>query len=293
MAEAKELTFTLGGRWYGSYGTAPCPVCQPEKRADQYALSLRDGTWALLAHCKKGGCRFGDILAAADVDGAYRVAFDPAREADYATQKTAELRKRAAQAQQGWDEARAIEGTPAERYLRDARRITCALPPTLRFHACCWHGPTATRHPALLARVDGGEGFALHRTFLRADGGGKAALRPNKMMLGAVAGGAVRLAAGCGSLVVGEGIESTLSAYILHGDAGAAAWATLSTSGMSALQLPECPGRLIIATDPDAAGLRAAQNLARRAVKGGWTVSIKRPSGKGDFNDMLLAKGEP
>ena len=66
--DASHLTRELGGRWHGSYGTAPCPVCQPERRRGQDALTLaqgRDGR--LLAHCKRGGCDFRDILSAAGI----------------------------------------------------------------------------------------------------------------------------------------------------------------------------------------------------------------------------------
>ena len=56
----------------------------------------------------------------------------------------------------------------------------------------------------MLAHVDGGEGFSVHRTYLRPDGNGKAAVEPNKAMLGATHGGSVRLAEGDGPLVVAE-----------------------------------------------------------------------------------------
>jgi len=85
------------------------------------------------------------------------------------------------------------------------------LPAALRFHPEAWHGATARRIPALVALVNGGDGFAVHRTYLRADGSGKAAVDPPKAMLGAVAGGAVRLTDGPGPLVVAEGIETALS----------------------------------------------------------------------------------
>ena len=39
MMDAKAITISLGGRWAGSYGTAPCPVCQPGRRKGQNALT--------------------------------------------------------------------------------------------------------------------------------------------------------------------------------------------------------------------------------------------------------------
>jgi hypothetical protein len=86
----------------------------------------------------------------------------------------------------------------------------------------------------------------------------------------------VRLTDGPGPLVVGEGIESTLAALTLHGDATAAVWAALSTSGLRGLRLPPQPGRLTIAPDGDARP-EAAHALAERAHALGWQVTIARP----------------
>jgi hypothetical protein len=52
---------------------------------------------------------------------------------------------------------------------------------------------------------------AVHRTFLRPDGAGKADVKPQRMMLGACAGGAVRLTPVAATLQVAEGIETALA----------------------------------------------------------------------------------
>ena len=85
----------------------------------------------------------------------------------------------------------------------------------LRYHPSCWH-VSATHLPAMVAAIEGGKDFAVHRTYLSHDGREKAKVDPVKAMLGTVAGGAVRLRLGRGPLMVGEGIESTLSASILY-----------------------------------------------------------------------------
>ena len=65
MTDAHTLTLDLRGKWYGRFGSAPCPVCQPEGRREQDALSLSDAPdGRLLAHCKKAGCSFRDLAAA-------------------------------------------------------------------------------------------------------------------------------------------------------------------------------------------------------------------------------------
>jgi len=288
MTDARELTLALGGRWHGRYGAAPCPICQPERRKGQNALTVADGaTGRLVLHCKKSACAFTDILAAAGLrSGDYR-APDPAILAQREREAKAEAVKRAAQAERLWREAQPIAGTVAEAYLR-GRGITCPLPPTLRFHPACWHGPTARRWPALVALVEGGDGFAVHRTYLRADGAGKAGLEGgDKLMLGATAGGAVRLSDGPGRLVVGEGIESTLSLACGLLDGPVTLWAGLSASGLRGLHLPPQPGRLTIAPDGDKPGREAGHALAERAHALGWQVSILDPGTGADFNDIL------
>ncbi|RYH07745.1 toprim domain-containing protein [Tropicimonas sp. IMCC6043] len=290
MTDASSITRTLGGKWHGRYGTAPCPVCQPEGRRDQDALTLADGgNGRLLAHCKKSGCDFTDILAAASVAGCGYAPPDQLVIAQREAEHRAEAEKRQRQALALWREARPIGGTVAERYLR-GRGITCDLPESLRFHPACWH-PSAKRFPALVARVDGAERFAVHRTYLRDDGSGKAQIEPAKAMLGTVAGGAVRLTEAQGSLAVAEGIETALSLTFGLLRAPAAIWAALSTSGMRAVQLPPEPGRLTIAPDGDDAGRNAAIAPAERAHALGWQVSLL-PAPKGcDWNDVLTMKG--
>lgn len=141
----------------------------------------------------------------------------------------------------------------------------------------------------MIALVEGGQDIAVHRTYLRADGSGKAGLEGgDKLMLGPVCGGAVRVANAHGPLIVGEGIETTLSALKLYGKTNASAWAALSTSGMSGLRLPAALGQLILAPDGDKAGRTAALMLADRAARDGWTVSILTPPKDGDFNDLLM-----
>jgi hypothetical protein len=288
MTDAQTLTSALGGRWHGRYGTAPCPICQPERRRDQDALSLADGAAGLLAHCKKSGCGFRDILTAAGIcPGSYR-APDAAVMAQREVERRADVATRQRKARALWSNTQPIDGTLAEVYLR-SRGITCLLPATLRFHPACWHGATGQQLPALVALVEGG-GFAVHRTWLRNDGTGKAAVEPAKAMLGTVAGGAVRLSAGPARLVVAEGIESALS--LLCGLLGkpATVWAGLSTSGLRGLHLPPTPGLLTVACDGDAPGRAAALALAERAHALGWAVATLDPGNGQDFNDILNRK---
>jgi hypothetical protein len=208
MTDAKELTLALGGRWHARYGAAPCPVCQPEGRKGQNALTLADGAnGRVVLDCKKSACAFLDILAAAGLRSGDYTPPDATTTAQRKAQQSADAEKRAIQAKRLWLEAQPITGTIAETYLR-GRGITCELPETLRFHRACWHGPTAKRWPAMVGAVQGANLPAVHRTYLRPDGSGKADIEPPKAMLGGTQGGAVRLADGLGPLVVAEGIET-------------------------------------------------------------------------------------
>lgn len=293
MTDARDLTTALGAKWYQRYGAAPCPVCQPQRRKGQTALTIADGhTGRLVLDCKKTGCAFLDILSSAGLRAGDYSPPDAATLAQRDADRRAETRRRAMQASRQWQEVRPITGTLAETYLRTARGITCELPRTLRFHGGCWHGPTAKEYPALVALVQGSDGMAVHRTYLRADGAAKADIVPAKLMLGATTGGAVLLAHGPGPLVVSEGIETALSlaSGLLRGPA--TVWAAMSTSGIRGLRLPDTPGRLTIGADGDTAGHSAANALAARADALGWQVSLLPAPEGHDWNDILTTKGE-
>lgn len=292
MTDAREVTINLGGKWHHKYGAAPCPVCQSGRHKAQNALTIAYGrNGGLVLDCKKSACAFLDILAAAGVTSGSYKSPDPETLAKREAEQLKEAERRAAQALAIWSEALPIDGTLAETYLR-GRGITCALPKSLRFHPQCWHGATAKRYPAMVAAVQGNRLAAVHRTYLQADGSGKADIEPAKMMLGATAGAAVRLTEAQVALVVSEGVETALSLSSGLLSAPAAVWAALSASGMRGLSLPPQAGQLTIASDGDAAGREAASALAARADALGWQVTLL-PAPEGlDWNDVLMMNGE-
>lgn len=289
MSDAQTLTAALRGKWYRRYGLARCPA-HGDNRPSLSLADAPDGK--LLLNCK-AGCSFADVLDALRDRGLIEgkpVPPDPAEIARREAEARAEAEKRERQALACWKEAQPIRSTFAETYLR-GRGITCDLPDTLRFHPECWHGATAQRIPAMIARADGLPRFAVHRTYLRLDGSGKADLTPNKAMLGRTAGGAVCVCDEPGPLVVAEGIETALSLSSGLIRRPATVWAALSAPGIAALRLPDNPHRLTIASDGDPAGREAANKLAERATALGWTVSLlPAPQGR-DWNDILMMKG--
>jgi hypothetical protein len=191
-------------------------------------------------------------------------------------------------AQRLWSETRLAADSPVETYL-GSRGLTLPPPTALRFHPHLVH-PTGTSWPgmvALVRRGTDGEPLGIHRTFLAQDGSAKAPVEPNKMMLGSCRGGAVRLAKAGDVLLVGEGIETCLSAMQAT---GRPAWAALSTSGLRTLDLPELVTDVIVLADGDDAGEGAARHAATRWRKEGRRVRIARPPRGMDFNDMLLRR---
>lgn len=105
----------------------------------------------------------------------------------------------------------------------------------------------------------------MHRTYLRSNGIGKAAVEQAKVSLGPIGGGAVRFGMPRpGSwLAVAEGIETTLAVVMACAMPG---WAALSAGGIRALILPREATHVVICADHDlnSVGQRAANDAAAR-----------------------------
>lgn len=178
---------------------------------------------------------------------------------------------------------------PAGLYLAGRGLATFTASPALRYRGDCHH-QDGRRLPALVAEIldAAGQPIACHRTYLTRDGR-KAGVNPNKMTLGPMWGGAVRLTTDGTvptELVVGEGIESSASAGLLL---DLPAWAALSAGNLGGgLVLPDAVRAVTIATDADKIGLREARTAARRWRAEGRRVRIALPDISGrDFNDLL------
>ena len=276
-----DLTRDLGGKWFRSYGVAPCPVCQIERRKDQNALTINVKGDRLLLHCKKLGCDFRDILVAANIAPG-TIEIDALALEDAQRARLEQEAKSKARARSIWDHAGPLAGSHGEQYLR-GRGITCAPPETLRWLPDTYHSPSGAYCGAMVADVQPTGG--IHRTFFTKQGDRLS--KSAKMMLGPCSGGAVRLSEAIGPLVVCEGIETGLSLLSGLMDGRHGVWAALSTSGIKGLSLPPRPGKLIIAADGDEPGREAAQTLARSAHALGWEVSLMTAPEGQDWNDIL------
>lgn len=254
-----------------------CPACG-------YAggLVLDDRQGRPLAWC--ASCQDGKSLAAlmggrhADRDRLSQPADDT------------EARRKQARALAIWERALPIAGTLGAAYLAARGLPALASSPDLRFAPVCNH-PEGGNHPAMLALVRDQHvtPLAIHRTYLRPDGTGKADVEPAKASLGPIWGGAIRLAPIAPEIVIGEGIETSASAGLLM---GLPAWAALSAGNLGkGLVLPPEVQAVVIAADPDPPGEAAAHQAAMRWHAEGRTVRIARPDRNGDFNDLLRREG--
>ncbi|MCZ8274969.1 MAG: toprim domain-containing protein [Microcystis sp. LE19-4.1E] len=196
-----------------------------------------------------------------------------------------------------WDEGRPLSGTLAETYL-SLRQLPLPYPADLRFHPALEYRNHMTGeisfHPALLAAVRDASGGlrGIQRCWL-APNGRKAALDDPRRSLGRVHGHAVWLRHddrehSSGTLLIGEGVETVFSLADILPSAGMVA--ALSASHLAGFILPGWVRYLLIARDNDPAGLRAARQLASRAVESGIEVSLLRPVLK-DFNADLRLLG--
>jgi phage/plasmid primase-like uncharacterized protein len=190
-----------------------------------------------------------------------------------------------------WRDAQPAVGTVVERYLA-ARGITLRDDMPLRFLPNHLDRDGGKRWPVMLALMVDHDGTAqaIHRTFIAQDGKGKAPIATPRKTLGMVAGAAVRLAPVADRLVIGEGIETSISAGLMM---GAPAWAAISAPNLEfKLKLPASIKEIIVAADHDGPGLKAAKAALARWRAEGRMVKIARPQTPGaDFNDLWRARG--
>jgi putative DNA primase/helicase len=285
---AEAIAEALGGRKAGGGWTARCPA--HDDRTPSLSIREADAN-KVLVRCH-AGCDQERVIAALRGRGLWaengpRSLSRMARRTLIDRKPDHDDAKRTQGALAIWQYAKPAQGTPVETYLA-SRGICLPTPDALRFHAGLKH-PSGGIWPVMVALVtNGADGtpLAVHRTFLARDGAGKAPVDPQKMMFGPCRGGAVRLADPSDVLMVGEGIETCLTAMLAT---GYPAWAALSTSGLRGLDLPKDVRDLIVLADGDEAGDAAAEDCALRWKRQGRRVRIARPPRGMDFNEMLTS----
>jgi hypothetical protein len=285
---AEAIAKALRGRKVGGGWTARCPAHDDRNPS----LSIRDVDGKVLVRCH-AGCDQAQVIEALRgcslwTENGPRSPTWTLRRRPIEHNPNRDDAKRTGAALAIWQSAKPARATPIETYLM-SRGIHVPPPDALRFHDGLKH-PSGRCWPAMVALVTNGQDgtpTAIHRTYLACDGGGKAPVDPQKMMLGPYRGGAVRLAEPGAVLMVGEGIETCLAAMQATGHP---AWAALSTSGLRSLDLPSDVRDVIVLADGDEAGEAAARDSAVRWKREGRRVRIARPPRGLDFNDMLLGR---
>ena len=206
----------------------------------------------------------------------------------------AEVSSNTANARRLWERCTPLHDTDGAIYLH-SRGISDIVHESLRFHPEVLYREDSyvRREPAMVAAIKAPDGSinAVHRTWLDASGTGKAKLPEPRKMLGPPKGQGVLFhpeRADRNDIVVGEGIETVLSVTTaLPGSAGIA---TLSSSVMAGIAIPDSIGRVLIAADRDPAGYPAAFALEARLREEGRAVRLIIPQ-QSDFNDDLMALG--
>ena len=357
IAEVADLLRIKGLRRAGVERVGPCPQCGGDDRFGinprkgvfgcRKCGAKGDGI-ALVMHVRQ--VSFPEALdwlcgPRQEISAAERAQRDQAAEANRQARaaEAAQYRARAvADARRLWNAGMAAEGTAVRDYL--TRRgiepgLYPRLAPALRFHPALPYmvsdggGVWREVHcgPAMLAAIQGADNrfCAVHRTWLDLDQPkGKAVIADPvtgeglqaKKVLGAKKGGAIRLSRGEGSvLVMGEGIETTLSACVAGAVAGASYWAGVDLGNMAgqrhlgkgqrfdgipdlgdaeAFVPPPWVQRLIYVQDGDSdpkltraklvAGLRRAMLL-----RPGLRAQIVHAGAGVDLNDVLMGADAP
>ena len=199
-----------------------------------------------------------------------------------------------ANARRLWERCRPLTDTDAAMYLH-SRGISDIVHESLRFHPEVLYREDSfvTRAPGMVAAIKDADGSinAVHRTWLDATGTGKARLPEPRKMLGPPKGRGVLFhpeRADRNDIVIGEGIETVLS--VTTALPGCAGIATLSSSVMAGIAIPDSIGRILIAVDRDKSGYPAAMKLEERLREDGRPVRLILPQ-RNDFNDDLMALG--
>jgi hypothetical protein len=302
-AKAIRLEDELGRReiqlkHVGAELCGPCPVCGGR---DRFAIHLKRQVW----NCR--GCgRGGDVIELVrHIDG---TSFNEAVRM-LAGEKRVIAITRPVVGQSGmmgsggpsdhetrqratalWRESIPIDGTIAERYLRQTRGLDIPddLSGVLRFHSQCPFGP-GVRHPCLVALfrdIVSNQPCAIHRIALRPD-----ATKIERRMLGPSSGAGVKLTGDediTYGLSVGEGIESTLAGMAMG---FSPAWALGSAGSIRNFPVLAGIDCLTIVTDHDDEGKRAANACRERWTDAGREVLIVMSAVESeDANDLVARR---
>jgi hypothetical protein len=283
---AGKLAAALKGRRQGRGWVALCPA-HTERTASLKIDEGPDGK--VLIHCF-GGCDQQSVISVLRQRGLWEQhnAIPTVEQMEYRRRDDERrVAERIASVSRIWNDAQNPQGTPAEQYLH-SRRLT--LPPELCGSVLRYH-PTVPFEgdilPCLLAAfrsIETDKLTAIHR--IRLDQPERWP-KAQRMMLGAVAGSAVKLDPAGDRLVVGEGIETALAARQLG---LRPVWALGSSGGIKALlPITGVEAITILGERDNGSNLNAARECCNKWQPRSVFLAMP-PTGFKDFNDFLMER---
>ncbi len=269
-SELRALIARLGGKWSGNTAMCRCP-----SHADRTpSLSIRQGDRAILVTCH-AGCDSRDVLTALRC-----IAELPIVDASGVIPS---VRLSTGIHLGIWQSARSIEGTLAERYVREVRQIWAPLE-DLRFHPRCprGQGKLASFEPALLVAMrKAGAIAAIQRIFLDPS----TSTYTEKRVLGQAIGAAWTNGQPGKTIGMCEGFE-TAAAYTSL--TGIQTWATMGAKRFHQVDIPASVETVILLADNDAEGRRARDHAAESYRRPGLAIETEWPPGRmNDWAQLL------
>ena len=283
MSTKRELRF-------GRHGSLAVVIAGPKAGLWRDHSSDTGGDMIALIQREKG-CTFQEALieAAAFVGGA-RPVRSPVTGIVYQDEKEAIEQRRVA-ARQMWHAAHDLFDSPAETYLRSrGLSIPFRLDEAIRFHPSLRFGDAS--FPAMVAAITdihSDELIGVHLTAIDKDGQPvKVEGKTLRRIRGSKKGGAIKLTPDDDvtlGLLIGEGVETTLSAMAIEQCAG---WCLLDAGEVRSFPVLGGIECLTIAVDADEAGMQAAKETTARWIAAKREVVRLVPKQAGiDFNDII------
>lgn len=250
-------------------------MCRCPCHADRTpSLSIRQGDRAILVTCH-AGCDSRDVLKALR-----RIADLPSFDA---SRVIPSIERRVKPHLTIWQAGSSIEGTLAERYVREVRQIWAPLE-DLRFHPRCprGQGRQASFEPALLVAMrKAGAIAAIQRIFLDPS----TSDYTEKRVLGQAIGAAWTNGPPGKAIGICEGFE-TAAAYTSL--TGIQAWATMGAKRFHQLDIPVSVETVILLADNDLEGRRAHERAREAYHRPGLNIETEWPPGRmNDWAQLL------
>jgi len=131
------------------------------------------------------------------------------------------------------------------------------------------------------------EFLGVHRTFIKSDGSGKAEVQPQRMALGCLGGGVIKVSVD-EDVTIGIGVcEGVEDAIAVINSGWRPVWCCISAGNLG--RFPLLPGieSLTVFADADQAGIKAARCAVRRWRQAGWEARVVVPMRAKDFGEAL------